>query len=49
MVSWLYCYVFRGIGILLAIGMITIFILAVSSQTHRTGTSPGSATAGTRR
>ena len=49
MVSWLYRYVFRGIGIVLVIGMITIFILAVSSQTHRTGTSPVTAPAGTRR
>jgi hypothetical protein len=48
MVRWLYRYVFRGIGILLAIGMITILILAVSSQAHRSGTSPAAAPPGAR-
>ena len=33
MIQWLYRYVFRGIGVLLVIGMITIFILAISYQT----------------
>jgi hypothetical protein len=49
MVAWLYRYVFRGIGILMAIGMITILILAVSSQAHRAGTSSTATPAGTRR
>ena len=49
MVAWLYRYVFRGIGILMIIGMITILILAVSSQAHRAGTSSTAPTAGARR
>jgi len=49
MVAWLYRYVFRGIGILMAIGMITILILAVSSQDHRAGTGSTATPAGTRR
>ena len=49
MVAWLYRYVFRGIGILMIIGMITILILAVSSQVHRAGTSSTATPAGTRR
>ena len=35
MIQWLYRYIFRGIGIALIAGMITILILAISSQTHR--------------
>ena len=49
MVAWLYRYLFRGIGILMIIGMITILILAVSSQAHRGGTSSPTGSAGTRR
>ena len=49
MVGWLYRYVFRGIGILMAIGMITILILAISSQAHRAGTSSTAIPAGTHR
>jgi hypothetical protein len=33
MIQWLYRYVFRGIGVLLVIGMITILILAINRQT----------------
>jgi hypothetical protein len=33
MIQWLYRYVFRGIGVALIIGMITILILAISRQT----------------
>ena len=32
MISWLYVYIFRGIGIVMVIGMITILLLAVLSQ-----------------
>jgi hypothetical protein len=32
MIQWLYRYVFRGIGIVFAIGMITILYLAIQSQ-----------------
>jgi len=32
MFQWLYRYVFRGIGVALIIGMITILILAISRQ-----------------
>ena len=49
MVAWLYRYLFRGIGILMIIGMITILILAVSSQAHRAGTSSTAPAAVTRR
>jgi len=32
MIAWLYRYVFRGIGILFAIGMITILVLTLASE-----------------
>ena len=35
MIQWLYRYVFRGIGIALAIGMITILFLAINSMSNR--------------
>ena len=35
MISWLYRYVFRGIGVLFIIGMITFLILAITSQVGR--------------
>jgi hypothetical protein len=35
MIRWLYRYVFRGIGIVMLIGMITILVLAISSQMRR--------------
>lgn len=35
MIQWLYRYVFRGIGIALVVGMITILILGIRSQIHR--------------
>ena len=40
MFRWLYRYVFRGIGVLLAIGMITILVLAISSQLRRPASAP---------
>jgi hypothetical protein len=49
MVNWLYRYVFRGIGILIVIGMITILILAVSSQIRHARTSSTTPSAGIRR
>ena len=36
MIQWLYRYIFRGLGIVFLIGMLTILILAVSSQCERT-------------
>lgn len=36
MIRWLYRYVFRGIGFLLVVGMITILYLAIHSQKHKT-------------
>ena len=36
MFSWLYRYIFRGLGILLVIGMITVLMLAVASKRGRT-------------
>jgi hypothetical protein len=48
MIQWLYRYVFKGFGIVMLIGMITILFLAVSSQLrHSARTTPVSA--GTRR
>jgi hypothetical protein len=35
--NWLYRYVFRGIGILLVVGLITLFFLAISFLACRTG------------
>jgi hypothetical protein len=35
MIQWLYRYIFRGIGILFAVGMITILVLAICSQIRR--------------
>lgn len=49
MIQWLYRYVFRGIGILLAIGMITILFLAISSQVHRSAGRPDRPAAGASR
>lgn len=37
--SFLYRYVFRGLGILLVIGMLTILVLALRSQQKQTGAS----------
>ena len=49
MIQWLYRYIFRGIGVLFLVGMITFFILAVSSQMHRDGKKSAAAPAGQRR
>jgi hypothetical protein len=35
MIRWLYRYLFRGIGILLLVGMLTVLYLAMSSQSWR--------------
>jgi hypothetical protein len=32
MIQWLHRYVFKGLGILMLIGMITAFILALNSR-----------------
>jgi hypothetical protein len=40
MIQWLYRYVFRGIGVVLVIGMITILILAISAQNRRAANTP---------
>jgi hypothetical protein len=45
MIQWLYRYIFRGLGIVFLIGMLTILILAVSSQRERT-TRPAPPSAG---
>lgn len=49
MIHWLYRYVFRGFGILLAIGMITGLYLAVTSQKSGSGKTAAPATAPSRR
>ena len=46
MISWLHRYVFRGLGIVLAIGMLTILVLAISSQRERSVQKPGLPAAG---
>jgi hypothetical protein len=40
MIQWLYRYVFRGIGVVLVIGMITLLILAISAQSRRSDNRP---------
>jgi hypothetical protein len=40
MIRWLYRYIFRGLGIVFLIGMLTILILAVTSQRERSTQSP---------
>jgi hypothetical protein len=40
MIQWLYSYTFRGIGILFAVGMITILVLAICSQIRRADDKP---------
>jgi len=37
--SFLYRYVFRGLGILIVIGMLTILVLALRSQQKQPGAS----------
>ena len=48
MIQWLYRYVFRGIGVLLVVGMITGLILAIS-ENHRSTNRPAPAHVGVRR
>ena len=43
MMQWLYRYVFRGIGVALVIGMITILILAIGAQSRRSANTPAAA------
>ena len=48
-VTFLYRYIVRGIGIVLAIGMLTILLLAIYSQVkagkaHHASTAPAAAT-----
>ena len=40
MVHWLYRYVFRGIGIVFLIGMITILVLEIGYQMRRPANKP---------
>jgi len=49
MIQWLYRYVFRGLGVALVIGMITILILAISSQTRNSATKPAAPSMGAHR
>jgi hypothetical protein len=35
MIQWLYKYIFRGLGILFAIGMITSLVVTILDQMHR--------------
>ena len=49
MIGWLYRYVFRGLGIALVIGMITILFLAISYQTRRSANTPAAPRVGAHR
>jgi hypothetical protein len=46
MIHWLYVYIFRGIGIAMVIGMITILYLAVASQMNQVPQTPQEAVHG---
>lgn len=46
MIQWLYRYVFRGLGVVLLIGMITILVLALSSRMERPAKKPARPAAG---
>ena len=48
MIQWLYRYIFRGIGILFVIGMITVLIMAIASQLRRSENRPAAPAANTR-
>jgi hypothetical protein len=48
MIRWIYRYVFRGIGVLLVIGMITLLFVAISSQARRSAKAPAAARVGAR-
>jgi len=49
MTQWLYRYVFRGLGVVMLIGMITILLVAVASQTRRAPQAAHGASAGVSR
>ena len=49
MIQWLYRYVFRGIGVLLVIGMITMLVLAINSQSERSANRRAASPAGVNR
>ena len=40
MLGWLYRHVFRGVGILFLVGLVTILYLALSFLTHRSNDRP---------
>ena len=40
MIQWLYRYIFRGIGLLMVIGMITLLALAIRSQHQAPAATP---------
>jgi hypothetical protein len=39
MIQWLYRYIFRGFGIVMLLGILTILYLSVSSQIRRSAES----------
>ena len=49
MIQWLYRYVFRGLGVLMIIGMITILYLALMSQRPSSVKQPVPSKAGQRK
>jgi hypothetical protein len=48
MIHWLYRYVFRGIGLLLLVGMLTILYLALSSPRRPSVNTPAAPVSGGR-
>ena len=48
MIRWLYRYVFRGLGIMLLVGMMTILYLAVRSQSRASEARPVTPVTGAR-
>ncbi len=40
MIQWLYRYIFRGLGLVMLVGMLTIVILAIASQSRHAETAP---------
>ena len=43
MIQWLHRYIFRGLGVLMLIGVVTILIMAISSQLDRQDRAPAKA------
>ena len=49
MIHWLYRYVFKGFGVVMIIAMLTILVLAITSQMNRSSQKSVPAPASVRR